>query len=118
MRFVDKASAWLVCLLGVVHLAVGYSVFVEPTERRVWFMSAGFLLTVTGLANLAAQAHVTRMSSLTAAVGSASILAIGILLALANSDILAQPQTLILLALGLVLAARRLRELRVRTERS
>ena len=117
MRFVDKAAAWLVGLLGVVHLAVGYSVFVEPTERRVWFTSAGFLLIITGLANLAAQAHPTRMNSLTGAVGSSSILVIGSLLALANSSILAQPQTLVLLALGLVLAARRLRELSVETER-
>ena len=117
MRFVDKAAAWLVCLFGIAHLAVGYTVFIEPTERRVWFASAGFLLMLTGLANLAAQAQATRMSSLTGAVGSGSILVIGTLLALTNSNILAQPQTLVLLALGFVLTARRLRELSVKTER-
>lgn len=115
MRFVDKAAAWLVGLLGVVHLAVGYSVFIEPTERRVWFMSAGLLLVMTGLTNLAAQAHATRMNSLTGAVGGVSILVIGSLLALADPNILAEPQTFILFALGLVLAYRRLRELRIET---
>ena len=103
MRLVDKAAAWLVCLLGLAHLAVGYLVFIEPTERRVWFMSAGLLLIVIGLANLTAQAHANRMNSLTGAVGGASILMVGTLLTLANANILAQPQTLILLVLGLVL---------------
>lgn len=117
MRFVDKAAAWLVCLLGVAHLAVGHAVFVEPTDRRVWFMSAGLLLVMIGLANLAAQAHATRMNSLTGAVGGISILTVGTLLALANASILAQPQTLVLLALGSVLTVRRLQEFSVKTER-
>ena len=117
MRFMDKAAAWLVCLLGITHLAVGYAVFVEPTERRVWFMSAGLLLIVIGLANLAAQAHATRMNSLTGAVGGAFILTVGTLLAIANASILAQPQTLVLLALGMVLTARRLQELSVTAKR-
>jgi uncharacterized membrane protein YecN with MAPEG domain len=112
MRFVDKAAAWLVCLFGIAHLAVGYTVFVEPTERRVWFTSAGFLLVLTGLANLAAKAPATRMSNLTAMVGNGSILVIGALLTVSNSNILAQPQTLVLLVLGLILTVQRLRDLR------
>lgn len=116
MRFVDKAAAWLVFLLGILHLAVGYAVFIQPTERRVWFMSAGLLLVMIGLANLAAQAHSTRMNSLTGAVGGASILMVGTLLGFAHAGTLAQPQTLVLLALGIVLTARRLRELSAKTE--
>ena len=108
MRLVDKAAAWLVGLLGLAHLAAGYLAFVEPTERRIWFMSAGFLLILTGLANLAAQAQATRMNSLAGAFGGASILVIGALLALANPAAMAQPQSLLLLALGVVLTARRL----------
>jgi uncharacterized membrane protein HdeD (DUF308 family) len=115
MRFVDKAAGWLVCLLGIAHLAVGYVVFNEPTEQRVWFMSAGLLLIMVGLANLAAQAQSTRMNSLAGAVGGASILMIGTLLALANPRILFQPQTLILLVLGFVLTGRRVHELSVTT---
>jgi hypothetical protein len=117
MRFIDKASAWLVCLLGLAHLVVGRAVFIEPTERRVWFISAGLLLIVIGLVNLTAQAHATRMNSLTGAVGGGSILLVGILLALANASIVAQPQTLILLGLGLVLTFRRLQELSTTTAR-
>lgn len=111
MRFADKIAAWLVCILGGAHLAVGHAVFSEPNERRIWFASAGFLLIVTGLANLGAQGGRTRMQSFAAAVGSLSILVIGGLLALADRDLLTQPQTLILLALGLFLAVRRVREL-------
>ena len=117
MRFVDKAAAWLVCLLAVAHLTVGYAVFIEPTERRVWFTSAGLLLLVIGLANLAAQAQATRMNSVTGAVGGISILAVGTLLSLANARILVQPQTLVLLAVGIVLTVRRLQELTVGTDR-
>ena len=110
MRFADKAAAWLVCILGVAHLAVGYAVFIEPNERRIWFASAGFLLVVTGLANLGAQGGGTRMQSLAAAAGGLSILVIGALLALADPGLLIQPQTLTLLALGLLLTIQRLRE--------
>lgn len=115
MRFADKIAAWLVCLLGAAHLAVDHAVFTEPNERRVWFASAGFLLIVTGLANLAAQGGATRMQSLAAAAGSSSILVIGALLALADPDLLTQPQTLTLLALGLILTFCRLRELTTRS---
>lgn len=111
MRFADKGAAWLVCLLGAAHLAVGHAVFIEPNERRIWFASAGFLLIVTGLANLGAQAGGSRMQSLAAAAGSASILVIGALLAFADPNLLIQPQTFTLLALGLLLTVNRLREL-------
>ena len=115
MRFADKAAAWLVCILGVAHLAVGHAVFIEPNERRIWFASAGFLLIVTGLANLGAQGGGTRMQSLAAAAGGLSILVIGALLAWADRDLLVQPQTLTLLALGLFLTVQRLREVVTRS---
>ena len=111
MRFADKLAAWLVCILGAVHLVVGHAVFTDPNERRIWFASAGFLLIVTGLANVGAQSGGTRMQSLAAAVGNLSILVIGVLLALADRELLTQPQTLTLLALGLFLSVNRLREL-------
>ena len=117
MRFADKAAAWLVCLLAIAHLTIGYHVFIEPTERRVWFMSAGLLLLVIGLANLAAQAQTTRMNSVTGAVGGMSILAVGTLLALANASISVQPQTLVLLVVGVVLTVRRLQDLTIGTNR-
>lgn len=111
MRLVDKAAAWLVCILGTAHLAVGYSAFVEPSERRTWFASAGFLLIVTGLANLGAQGGRDRMQCLAAAVGGASILVIGTLLARADPKLLVQPQTVTLFALGSLLPVLRLRDL-------
>ncbi len=111
MGLADKAAAWLVCILGVAHLAVGHAVFIEPTERRIWFASAGFLLIVTGLTNLGAQEGGARMQSLAAAAGGLSILITGALLASADPALLVQPQTLTLLALGLFLTARRCREL-------
>jgi hypothetical protein len=80
-------------------------------------MSAGLLLLVIGLANLAAQAQATRMNSVTGAVGGISILAVGTLLALANGSTLVQPQTLVLRAVGAVLTVRRLQKLTVTSDR-
>ena len=117
MRSADKVAAWLVCILGIAHLAVGHAVFIEPTERRIWFASAGFLLIVTGLANLGAQGGERRVQSLAAAVGSLSIVVLGALLARADPNLLTQPQTLTLLALGVVLTAFRLRDLTARDRR-
>ncbi|MFN2472762.1 MAG: hypothetical protein ABR588_02405 [Sphingomicrobium sp.] len=111
MRLADRIAAWLVCIFGVAHVAVGHTVFTEPNERRIWFASAGFLLIVTGLANLGAQGSRTRMQSLAAAVGNLWILVIGALLGFADRHLLAQPQTLILIALGLLLTVNRAREL-------
>lgn len=115
MRFADKAAAWLVCILGIAHLAVGRMVFLAPNEKRIWFASAGFLLIVTGLANLGAQDGRTRMQSLAAAVGASSILIIGALLARGDPKLLFQPQTLTLLALGTLLIVQRLREVITRS---
>ena len=111
MRSADRIAAWLVSILGVAHLAVGHAVFIEPTERRIWFASAGFLLIVTGLANLGAQGGESRIQSLAAAVGSVSIVVLGALLARADPNLLLQPQTLTLLALGVLLTVCRLRDL-------
>lgn len=115
MRLADRVAAWLVCLLGAAHLAVGSAVFAAPTQRRVWFASAGFLLIVTGLANLAAQSGATRLQSLAGGVGSVSILIIGTLLAMAEPGLLTEPQTPILLAFGALLTACRVRELFIRS---
>ena len=115
MRTVEKFAAWLVCLLGIAHLAVGHAAFIQPTERRIWFASAGFLLIVTGLANLGARGAGSRIQSLAAAVGSLSIVVLGALLARADPNLLMQPQTLTLLALGIFLTIRRLRDFRPRS---
>ena len=115
MRTADKFAAWLVCLLGVAHLAVGHAVFIEPTDRRIWFASAGFLLIVTGLANLGARDAGSRIQSLAAAIGSLSIVVLGALLAQADPNLLMQPQTLTLIALGIFLTTCRLADFRPRS---
>ena len=108
-RLLDKACAWLVAILGIVHLAVGRAVFTAPTTQRIWFASAGFLLIVTGLANLAAQGKAGRMQNAAALAGSASILILGALIARSDPHLLREPQTLVLLALGAFLTVQRLR---------
>src|SRR3954463_1504635 len=110
-RFLDKACAWLVAIIGVVHLAVGRAVFTAPTTQRIWFASAGFLLIVTGLANLAAHGSRDRIQNVAALAGSASILILGALIARSDPHVLRQPQTLVLLALGAFLTLQRLRAL-------
>ncbi len=112
MRYVDTVAGWLVCIIGVLHLAVGRAAFTAPSEPRVWFAAAGFLLVVTGLANIAAQGATGKMPQVAALAGSSSILVIGTLIAVSDRDLLTQPQTLVLLALGLILTVQRLRAIR------
>ena len=106
--FLDLVAAWLVALLGLIHLAVGRAVFVAPTSARIWFASAGFLLIVTGLANVAAHGKADRAQNGAALAGSASILILGALIARSDPGLLRQPQTLVLLALGALLTSQRL----------
>ncbi len=111
LRHLDRAAGVLVVLIGLVHLGVGRAAFTHPTERGVWFVSAGFLLVTTGLANIAASRGASRLQSAAAASGSGAILILGALIAAADRDLLFAPQTLVLLALGAFLTALRLRGL-------
>lgn len=112
LRRLDQAAAAVVSLIGVLHLVVGHQAFVSPTEGGVWFVSAGFLLVTTGLANLAcAGVRPAKLQSLTAASGALAILVLGALIAAADRDLLFAPQTLVLLALGLLLSGLRFRDL-------
>ena len=112
LRWIERIAAGLVLLIGLLHLAVGRRMFFEPTEQGVWFLSAGFLLVTTGLANLARAAEIrpSRLLSATAASGALAILALGALIAAASPELLLAPQTLVLLALGALLGAFSLRD--------
>jgi len=113
LRIVDQVAAVLVALFGAAHLAAGYGAFVSPTERGVWFLSAGFLLVVTGLANLArARAAIrNRLQSLAALGGSLAILISGALIAASSPALLFAPQSIALIALGFLLTVFSLRDL-------
>jgi sulfite exporter TauE/SafE len=111
LRLADKAAAALVALIGLVHLAVGRAAFTDPNERRIWFASAGFLLIVTGLANLAAARLADRAVQLAALAGAAALLILAALIARADPDLLRQPQTIALIALGAFLTLRRVQSL-------
>jgi hypothetical protein len=117
MTYLDRAAACAVCILGFAHLVVGRAAFVAPTEGRIWFAAAGFLLLVTGIANLAAARESNWLTAAAAGVGSVSILVIGALLARIDPDLLAQPQTLVLLGIGLLLTIQRARGLSVAMRR-
>ena len=92
MRLVDRAAALLVLPLGLAHLAVGRAAFLDPTEPRIWFASAGLLLIVTGLANLAAVGARTGLQHLAGLSGGVSILVVGALLrALRPRALVARP---------------------------
>lgn len=111
IRRIDRIAGALVFLFGLLHLAVGYKAFVDPTEPRIWFAAGGFLLVTTGLANLAASGAGSRLHSAAAASGSVAILVLGALLARGRLGLLAEPQTILLLAIGILLTALRLSEL-------
>lgn len=106
MGWVDRIAAVLVTVLGVAHLAVGHAVFFAPTERRVWFMSAGLLAVLIGLVNLACagRSAVSRTAIAAALFGALSILLIGALLTVATPGSTTSPQAIALLGFGVVLA--------------
>jgi sulfite exporter TauE/SafE len=113
VRLIDQIAAVLVALLGAVHLWVGHQAFVSPSERGVWFLSAGFLLILTGLTNLArvrASAQ-SRLQSFAALCGAVSILVSGALIAVSNLELLVDPRAITLLVLGLLLTGFSLRDL-------
>jgi hypothetical protein len=91
---VDRIAAVLVALLGGLHLAVGAHAFAAPTQRGVWFLSAGFLLITTGLGNLACSKGASPLQSLAAASGSLAILILGGLLGAADRHLLLAPRPL------------------------
>jgi len=116
MRWIDRVAASLVLLFGLAHLAAGDRAFLEPSEPGVWFLSAGFLLILIGMANLACatRAPAPRLAVATGLAGGLSILVVGALLAAAAPASMTSPQALVLLALGLVLTALRARQLLAR----
>jgi hypothetical protein len=112
LKRLDQAAAVIVSLVGLVHLLVGREAFLTPSERGVWFVSAGFLMLTTGLANLScASVRPTRLQSLTGMSGALAVLILGGLLAVADPRLLLAPQTLVVFALGGFLSLRRLGEL-------
>ena len=111
LRHIDRIAAASVFLFGLLHLAIGYKAFTDPTEPRIWFASGGFLLVTAGLANLAAAGARSRLQSAAAASGSIAILVLGALIARGKLGLLLEPQTILLLALGVLLTVLRLREI-------
>ena len=111
IRRIDRIAGTLLVLFGLLQLAVGYRAFTEPTEARIWFAAGGFLLVTAGLANLAAAEARSRLQSAAAASGSLAILVLGALLARGELALLLEPQSLLLLAIGLLLTALRLTEI-------
>ena len=111
LRRLDRLAAILVALFGLLHLYVGRAVFTDPTNPRIWFAAGGFLLVTTGLANLAASAHPTRLAGASALSGNLALLILGALVARGDPELLREPQTLALLAIGAFLGAMRAREM-------
>ena len=111
LRRIDRTAAFLVVLFGLLHLAAGYKAFTDSTEPRIWFAAGGFLLVTTGLASLAASGAGSRLQSAAAASGSVAILILGALFARGQPALLLEPQTILLLAIGVLLSALRLREI-------
>lgn len=98
--------------MGVLHVAVGAIAFAEPNAARVWFLSAGLLGVVAGVANLArgSAAAPSFLLSLSAFLGSVSVALIGGLLLAAGEFRLGSDPGVAVLAAGVVSAAFGLRD--------
>ena len=104
MRWFDRVTAALILLVGAAHLAASAPVFSAPSERGVWFLSAGLFGLTAGLANLArAQAGApSRLLSAASLSGSLGLLLMGGLLFAAGGDL--GPQAAVVLVVGAVAA--------------
>ena len=113
LKLVDQLVASSLLLVGGAHIAVASRVFGEPTEARIWFLSAGLMGLVTGLANLARarSARPERLASLTALVGALAIVLTGVLLGLAGTAAATRAPALAVFAIGGLAAAFSLRDL-------
>jgi peptidoglycan/LPS O-acetylase OafA/YrhL len=85
LRLTGAALAAALAALGVVHLVVGRSVFAAPTQDGAWFLSAGLLAIVGGIANLAPVTRAGALAHLAAGASAAACLALAAVL-LAASD--------------------------------
>jgi hypothetical protein len=85
-RRLDQMSALVLLALGMLHIAAASPAFVDPSPALVWFLSAGALGVVAGLASFARIAAQTpsRLMCLCAVAGAGSIAMIGALLLIAD----------------------------------
>jgi hypothetical protein len=110
MRWLDQGAAALILLVGLAHVAAASAVFGEPTERRVWFLSAGLFGITAGLVNLArARSGGSVLLRLAALSGSAGLVLMGALLCASGGELGAQAA--VVLAIGLLSAGFGLRDL-------
>ncbi|WP_411287229.1 hypothetical protein [Phenylobacterium sp.] len=113
LKLIDQIVSAGLLIVGLAHVAAASKAFTDPTQARVWFLSAGLLGLVAGLANLA-RARLEagdRLLSLTALVGAIGILTMGILLIGAGETSATAGPALAVLALGALAAAFSLRSL-------
>jgi len=112
-RLIDQIAAITVVLVGALHLVVGAGVLTRPTERGVWFFSAGLLGVTAGLANLARAGlrQPSALVTLAALSGSLSLAVIGLLLAAAMGSAFLTGPSIVVLCLALLLAAFGMRDL-------
>lgn len=99
LKRLDQVAALILLGVGVLHSAVGADVFVAPTERGVWFVSAGFLGVAAALTNLARAADPapTLLLAIAAFGGAVGALAMGALLLSAGGFRLGTgPETVVL----------------------
>jgi len=102
MRMIDQLLALGVLLIGIIHVWAGLGVFARPSEDGTWFLAAGLLGITAGFANMARaydrEPHV--FGVIAAVAGSASVLLVGLLLALTDPSMLRSPASATVLALG------------------
>ncbi|HEY8571265.1 hypothetical protein [Phenylobacterium sp.] len=113
LKLVDQLAAAALLLVGAAHVAAASRAFTEPTEGRVWFLSAGLLGLVAGLANLARTraGRPDRLMSLAALAGALAIVLMGVLLTLAGTDAATRGPAMVVFAVGGLAAAFSLRDL-------
>jgi hypothetical protein len=113
LRILDQVAAALILLTGIAHVAVANKAFTDPTEARVWFLSAGLMGIVSGLANLAraSSERPSRLLSLAGLSGSVSMVMMGALLQLAPNAPPIGPASYAVFAVGLIAAAFAVRDL-------
>ena len=100
MKRLDQVFAWILFLLGIIHCALTFFIYPQPSLPAVWSFGTGAALIVTGLLNFVRIRHGSNLLLLREASIAANFLMFVVAAAAAwnvRFTLLSNPQVPILL---------------------
>jgi asparagine N-glycosylation enzyme membrane subunit Stt3 len=103
MKLLDHLCAWLLVILGALHVVVMFTVFRQVTFSALWFFAAGLFIILAGLVNAvrAQGGRGTPLFRLTAIFTNCAVIAMGLIaMYLSVGALWRNPQVPAIFALG------------------